>query len=314
MSVASLKLDFVRSRRVTRRAMSASLALHAFLFLGVMTLKSPVSELPVVTEITLLDPGDLSASPASASTVELASPGRKTVPGLANASRENLQFRRSASQGDVAVGSELDPLADRLEARLASMQRSGPAKPAGAATSLNPASLLGTTATVAGPGGSGSAPLKLARDGAGGAAALELSRGIAPAALATLSPAAIAEGARSEADNPARPGEATAQRTVAGASLLGPVADRPVLFHSLPIYPDWAKREAQEGSVTLYFVVRPNGTVREDIVVQRTAGFGDFDENARVALRTWRFKPLTGGRTGDQWGTITFQFRLREAG
>jgi len=95
---------------------------------------------------------------------------------------------------------------------------------------------------------------------------------------------------------------------------MGPVADRPVLFHSLPNYPDWAKREAVEGSVTLYFVVRPNGSVKENVMIQKTAGFGDFDENARVALSRWRFEPLRGGRTGEQWGTITFHFRLRNAG
>ncbi|HKW51630.1 MAG TPA: energy transducer TonB, partial [Candidatus Eisenbacteria bacterium] len=84
--------------------------------------------------------------------------------------------------------------------------------------------------------------------------------------------------------------------------------------HSLPVYPEWAKREAVEGSVTIYFVVRPNGSVKENVMIQKTAGFGDFDENARVALRGWRFEPLRGGRTGEQWGTITFHFRLRDAG
>ena len=94
--------------------------------------------------------------------------------------------------------------------------------------------------------------------------------------------------------------------------LMGPIADRPVLSHTLPVYPEWAKREAVEGSVTLYFLVRTDGTVRENVLVQKTAGFGDFDDNARAALRAWRFEPLHDGRTGDQWGTITFHFRLRE--
>ena len=66
--------------------------------------------------------------------------------------------------------------------------------------------------------------------------------------------------------------------------------------------------------MTLYFVVRPDGTVKENILVQKTAGFGDFDDNARAALRAWRFEPLKNGRTGEQWGTITFHFRLRSAG
>jgi TonB family protein len=87
-----------------------------------------------------------------------------------------------------------------------------------------------------------------------------------------------------------------------------------VLQSAVPEYPEWAKREAVEGSVTLYFVVRPDGGVKENVVIQKTAGFGDFDENARLAIRAWRFEPLRNGRTGEQWGTITFHFRLRSAG
>jgi TonB family protein len=101
---------------------------------------------------------------------------------------------------------------------------------------------------------------------------------------------------------------------VAGASITGPIADRPVLSYAVPTYPEWAKHDAVEGAVTLYFVVRADGGVRENILVQKTAGFEDFDENARVALRAWRFKPLGPGQSGEQWGTITFRYRLRDAG
>jgi TonB family protein len=132
--------------------------------------------------------------------------------------------------------------------------------------------------------------------------------GIAPS---TLPSAKSGGGAESKA---ADVGDAAARRTVAGASLAGPIADRRVLSTVVPDYPDWAKREAVEGSVTLYFVVRPDGTVKENVVIQKTAGFGEFDDNARTALRAWRFEPLHGGRTGEQWGTITFHFRLRDAG
>ena len=315
MSVAALKIDLDRSRRATRRAMFGSFVLHAFLMLWVMTIKGPMSDLPLVTEITLLEPVEIASSLASAPASAPAAPGKKAVSGLAAASPEKVQFQRSRTEGDVALSPESGTaLADRLEARLASMQRSGSTMPSGAATTVNPAALLGSRpATVAGPGGSGSAPLKLSREGAG-AAPLDLTRGSATGSHASLAPAAIAGGAPSAADAPAQAGDATAQRTIAGANLIGPVADRPVLFHSLPQYPDWAKREAVESSVTLYFVVRPNGSVKENVLIQRTAGYGDFDENARTALRSWRFEPLKGGRTGDQWGTITFHFRLREAG
>jgi len=79
-----------------------------------------------------------------------------------------------------------------------------------------------------------------------------------------------------------------------------------------PDYPEWAKHDGIEAAVTLYFIVRPDGSVKENILVQKTAGFGDFDDSARAALASWRFAPLTGGRTGEQWGTITFHFRLKD--
>ena len=132
-----------------------------------------------------------------------------------------------------------------------------------------------------------------------------------------MSPAVVATGlpaSASETSAPARGGESAARRILAGAQLMGPVADRPVLQYTRPAYPEWAKRDAVEGSVTLYFVVRPDGSIKENVLVQKTAGFEDFDENARAALRAWRFQPLTGGRTGEQWGTITFHFRLSEPG
>lgn len=313
MTVAALRLDLHLSRRRTRWTMTASFVLHTLLFVWLTTIKSPVSDLPVITEITLLEPGELAAAAPSAPSPAPAERERVTSAGMATKSSEDIHFRRPADRGDISLAPQGDvALADRMASRLATMRNES--KPINVGTaSGTPTSLFGTSpATVSGPNAMGSAPVKLARGGAGGTA-LDLSRGTTPGAPASLSPATI-PGGKSEADAPAKAGESTAQRTVAGASLMGPVADRPVLFHSLPTYPDWAKREAVEGSVTLYFVVRPNGSVKENVLIQKTAGFGDFDENARVALRGWRFEPLRGGRTGEQWGTITFHFRLREAG
>ena len=90
----------------------------------------------------------------------------------------------------------------------------------------------------------------------------------------------------------------------------GPVADRPLVSYSKPAYPEWAKREAVEGSVNLYFVVEPDGTVRTNVMIQKTSGFEDFDRNATNALLAWRFEPLESSATGEQWGTITFHYRL----
>ena len=78
----------------------------------------------------------------------------------------------------------------------------------------------------------------------------------------------------------------------------------------MPTYPAWATKQAVEATVTLYFLVMPNGQVKENIQIQKTAGFQDFDHNAVAALRHWRFEPLTGREAREQWGTITFRYRL----
>jgi TonB family protein len=102
----------------------------------------------------------------------------------------------------------------------------------------------------------------------------------------------------------------TVRRTLAGAALAGPAADRPVRNYIMPEYPEWAKTEGVEGSVTLGFVVLPDGRVKANVMVHRTSGYQDFDQRAQTALRLWKFEPLPPGSTQEQWGTITMHFRL----
>lgn len=102
----------------------------------------------------------------------------------------------------------------------------------------------------------------------------------------------------------------TVRRTLSGAALAGPAADRPVRKYIMPEYPEWAKREGVEGSVTLGFVVLPDGRVKKNVMVHRTSGYEDFDRRAQEALRLWRFEPLPPGSTDEQWGSITVHFRL----
>jgi TonB family protein len=68
-----------------------------------------------------------------------------------------------------------------------------------------------------------------------------------------------------------------------------------------------------EGTVRLYFEVLPDGSVKENVLVQRTSGFEDFDRNATAALLSWHFEPLAAGAVGDQWGNITLNYRLSDA-
>jgi TonB family protein len=232
-------------------------------------------------------------------------------PGLARPAPA-LALRRAAPALDAGSLPASDvALSARLNERLAALQVApaavgipAPALPSGGGGA--PARL------AAGPGPGGGAPIALRHGGGDGPPALALTRAPGGAGAA---PAVVAAGLPARASAaPATAGDASARRTLAGASLMGPVADRAILSRSTPVYPEWAKSEAVEASVTLYFVVRPDGTVKENVLVQKTAGFEDFDESARTALRDWRFEPLRDGHTGEQWGTITFHFRLRDAG
>jgi protein TonB len=156
--------------------------------------------------------------------------------------------------------------------------------------------------------------MSLERGGAGAGPPIALGRGGGTSSASTLALAGTsAPGVSSDAPAKGSGSETTARRMLAGASLAGPIADRAVLHSMTPAYPEWAKRDGVEGSVTVYFVVRADGTVKEDVMIQKTAGFSDFDDNARAAILAWRFEPLHGGRTGEQWGTITFNYRLRGA-
>jgi TonB family protein len=312
MTAVAMRMDIETSRARLRWTMAVSAVLHLLLMLWITLYRGERHQLMGLTEITLLEPGDL--EPAGAAGPAPAAVAPVPWAGLARAHAVDVRFRRERSEADVAPEPQSElALNDRLDARLSDLRTSAHTAAPGAALPTTPAAIWGTPAAVAsGPGGAGSAPLALSRGGSGGPS-LDLTRGGGPAGSPALA-AATLRGASAAAAAPATGGDATARRTLAGATLAGPIADRAVLSHVTPLYPEWAKREGVEGSVTLYFVVRPDGAVKENVLVQKTAGFEDFDESARAALRAWRFAPLRGGRTGEQWGTITFHFRLRDAG
>jgi len=309
----SRQLEREQDTARSRRGMTWSVALHAVLLLWIALARPAERERETLTEITLLGPGDMQAAgePAPAAMSRATEPS----PGSTVAASADEHFRRESRPAtiDPAPQSE-SAVMDRLNARLAALQ-SNEVTPlaSGLAVGAPPVAWSVPSAAV-GTGGSGQSPVALTRGGAGsGSAPIALSRGggssLAPAIGVGTAPGLGATSA------PATPsgGDATARRTLAGVSLAGPIADRAIVRSAKPAYPDWALRDGVEGSVTLYFVVRADGTVKENILVQKTAGFGDFDDNARAALRDWRFEPLARGRTGEQWGTITFHYRLRGA-
>jgi TonB family protein len=171
--------------------------------------------------------------------------------------------------------------------------------------------LLNTAPATMAPTISNSAPANLNRGGGEHKPAVALVRGPSASHKATAIAAEMPSGGA--AQSAATPGaESTAVRDLGGASLAGPVADRKVIEFMMPSYPTWATGQGVEASVTLYFLVLPSGHVKENIQVQRTAGYKDFDANAVAALKSWRFAPLLENDGRQQWGTITFRFRLSD--
>lgn len=90
--------------------------------------------------------------------------------------------------------------------------------------------------------------------------------------------------------------------------IAGPISGRKILKSFLPVYPEWAKRRGVEADVSLRFFVSPDGTVRDKITIEVTSGHLELDKLSMEAIRRWVFAPLEGA--GDQWGVVTFRFRL----
>lgn len=294
----------------TRKCTGVSVGVHLLLLLWVLVAShvSPVEE--GLTEITFLDSLE-PLPPAIPVAVARSSPAPTTRVERQSRDEREERFERDLPAADIAPEpQELRRVEDRIRERLASLQPKSPEKPVDIAALSTPSpvgrpKLAGAAETFSAP-----ARTELPRGGARNPEPIALSRDRRPVARAEIAPSPF-ESAPVERARPRT--ETDANRVLAGAQLTGPVADRPIVSYQAPVYPEWAKEEAVEGSVAIYFVVLPDGRVKENVMVEKTAGFADFDDNALRALLTWRFAPLQAGATGEQWGTITFQYRLSDA-
>jgi TonB family protein len=93
-----------------------------------------------------------------------------------------------------------------------------------------------------------------------------------------------------------------------GAYISGPLSSRGILKKSIPGFPLWAKRKGVGATISFQFTVMEDGTVKENIIVVRTSGSQEWDEEVTSALRHWQFAPLANAGRRDQSGVITFQF------
>ncbi len=78
-----------------------------------------------------------------------------------------------------------------------------------------------------------------------------------------------------------------------------------------PAYPMELMRKNVEGTVTLYAIIHADGTVADIKVLE---GLDDrLDENAKVALAHWHFRPATkNGSAVDLEAVVFIPFRARK--
>lgn len=96
-----------------------------------------------------------------------------------------------------------------------------------------------------------------------------------------------------------------------GMEISGPLAGRKLLSAQMPAYPEWARAKGVEADVLIRFFVNAEGTVLERMLIERTSGYKELDDICMEALKKMVFVPLAAGQTEDQWGIITFRFRLK---
>jgi len=65
--------------------------------------------------------------------------------------------------------------------------------------------------------------------------------------------------------------------------------DRKILARRLPEYPDWAEEKGISAVVQIFFTVRPDGSIRTNMRVDKSSGYPELDQLAKEALLKWRF-------------------------
>jgi len=308
MNARALSMELSRQRSRTRKVAGVSLLLHGLLFLWLFLYRTIAPEAEVLTEISWIEPEPV--RPAAASTAA-AAPRTVRQP-VMSPRREPEHFVRKTEKSDFAPQPQEDSAAkDRLARTLASLERSTQRErpPIASLAAANVSDRPSLAAVTDRPEAEG-APATLERGERTDTAPLRLSRSDARPASPAVNLGTLPE--RTVEPATAAQAESAARRVIDGMSLVGPVADRMLVRYRRPGYPEWAKREGIEGAVELYFIVLPSGRVKENVLVQKTSGFEDFDRNAIDALLAWEFEPLEGGRTGEQWGAITFEYRLTD--
>lgn len=292
MTALTLNHEFGLMRVRFRRMLAISIVLHGTLVAALVLNRHFAPQAERLVEITWLDP-------------EVLVPAPKPVP---------IEPVRSPSQPELSVQEKLARKGEgaaRVQAKLAALQPAAVVEKAVAVLPTASANLLDTAQATMAPRKQRDPPTHLNRGPGVQQSAVALTRGPATSHRAAAVVAELPDPRAGTAINRSA-ADATAVRHLGGATLAGLVADRRVITHVMPAYPEWATTQAVEATVTLYLRVAPDGRVRPNVMIEKTAGYEDFDRNAVAAIRQWRFEPLAGHDAREQWGTITFRYRLHD--
>jgi len=314
MSSESTEREFESITRRTRKWIGGSTIVHLLLLLLLAYHQNTATATTGLTEITWVEkappaPPEVTAPPVAREEVKR-SPIQRVLSKIRR-SEPTKQFKRDLTRSTLEPTPQSpkaveDVLTRKLES---SEQQRGASKTS--LSSMVPPPKIGKPVPAGAPDTpkQASTSTELTRDTKPTVGTpTELSR----VPTASRKPKAIATVPTVDTARRATPETAPsdAVRYLAGAKLAGQVADRELKSYEKPVYPEWAKTDGIEGSVTLRFYVLPDGRVKDNIFVEKTSGFSDFDGNAVAALRVWRFEPLPG--SGEQWGVITFHYRLTD--
>jgi hypothetical protein len=236
----------------------------------------------------MLGAGELDPVPAAGGAAATLR-AEQTRTGVRVSSQTDATFLRRDDHADVSPDAVAQNPMDRVSARLAAL-REDVSRPVASSNVGGPSALWSTPSGTAGGTGGGGQSISLTRGGTGGGGApLALGRGGGTAISGTLAKAGTV-APRAEAPAGEAAGDAHARRTLAGAQLAGPIADRAIVHSATPAYPDWAKRtrRAAAGCTSS----RADGTAKEKSWCRRLP-----DSGTSTTARAPHWRPGSSNRS-----------------
>lgn len=119
--------------------------------------------------------------------------------------------------------------------------------------------------------------------------------------------------ASAETGSAVLPARAQAEATAPAEVLTPPVFNAAYLRNPPPRYPVSARRNGEQGTVTLRVLVDREG-LPASVAIEKTSGYAPLDNAAREAVRNWRFAPARrGSQAVEAWVLVPVVFRLEDA-